>query len=260
MTVLTRDTRESFDGMARFYDRFTHHHDYEAWTSSLEGIAIDCGLSGHRLLDIGCGTGKSFLPFLARGYDVVACDLSPEMAARAAAKAPSVPVLTRDIRQLEALGDFELVCCLDDCLNHMHSVAELRQALVGIRRNLAPDGVAVFDLNTLATYRGFFADLIVLPHADEVLVWSGATPHDLGPGGIASAGFSAYVRDAEGGWDVVTLVHTQRHHPEAAVRAALAEVGLACAGVFGQGLDGIPHPGVDELSDTKAVYVARHAR
>ena len=39
---------------------------------------------GERVLDVACGTGKSFMPFLARGWDVTACDLSPAMLARAA--------------------------------------------------------------------------------------------------------------------------------------------------------------------------------
>ena len=43
-------------------------------------------LRGRRLLDVACGTGRSFLPMLERGYDVTACDISPAMAARAREK------------------------------------------------------------------------------------------------------------------------------------------------------------------------------
>jgi ubiquinone/menaquinone biosynthesis C-methylase UbiE len=66
---------------------FTAHHDYEGWTATLECLARAHGLRGRRLLDVVCGTGKSLLPFLARGYEVVACDVSQEMVRIAAQKA-----------------------------------------------------------------------------------------------------------------------------------------------------------------------------
>src|ERR671925_551448 len=71
--------RLAYDAFAPFYDDFTAHHDYEAWTATLEALARRRGLEGARLLDVACGTGKSFLPFLARGYTVTACDVSPAM-------------------------------------------------------------------------------------------------------------------------------------------------------------------------------------
>lgn len=234
----------AYDAMAPHYDRFTAHHDYEGWTRALERLARRHGLRGRRLLDVGCGTGKSFQPFLRRGYDVVACDVSPAMAACARAKAPGVPVHVCDVRALPPVGRFDLVCCLDDCLNHLLDARALTLALTRIAANLAPAGVLVFDLNTLATYRTFFAQ----EHAVGALRWRGRTAPGAAPGALARAELLA-------GPD--TVAHVQRHHPETAVRAALSAAGLRCAGVYGQGLDGKPRPGLDELVHTKAVYVAR---
>src|SRR5215217_3423061 len=64
-----------------------HEHEYEPWTANLQRRAEAAGLRGRRLLDVACGTGKSFLPFLARGFSVTAVDVSPRMVALAAAKA-----------------------------------------------------------------------------------------------------------------------------------------------------------------------------
>ena len=54
------------------------------------------------------------------------------------------------------------------------------------------------------------------------------------------------------------LTHRQRHFPEAEVRAALADAGLECLGVYGHGLDGIPTQPL-EPTHTKAIYIARAA-
>src|SRR5919109_3887558 len=118
---------QAYEAMAASYDAFTAHHRYDEWTATLEELAREAGLRGRRLLDVACGTGKSFLPFLERGYDVTACDLSPAMAAIAARKAGGrARVEVHDMRSLPRLGAFDLVCCLDDAANYLHEPAELR--------------------------------------------------------------------------------------------------------------------------------------
>jgi SAM-dependent methyltransferase len=260
MTADASAVRESYNSMAAVYDRFTAHHDYAAWTATLEGLATRHGLVGRRLLDAGCGTGKSFLPLLRRGYDVTAFDLSPAMARLAAAKAPDAAVHVHDIRTVPVLGEFDLVCCLDDCLNHLLDPEQLANAFRALARNLAPAGVLMFDVNTLATYRGFFAELTVSPAPDEVLIWSGEADGTHAESEEARATLSAFRRQANGRWEQFSLQHRQRHHGRARICAALEDARLEPVAVYGQGLDGVPEPELDELVHTKAVYLARHAR
>jgi SAM-dependent methyltransferase len=260
MALLTTSARDSYEQMAPFYDRFTADHDYDGWTERLERLALDHGCRGNRLLDVGCGTGKSFVPMLARGYEVVASDIAPAMAAEARRKAPGVPVHVCDVRALPTLGAFDLVWSLDDCLNHLLDADALRLALARLARNLAPSGVLLFDLNTLATYRGFFASTTVIESDDHVLIWSGRTAANAPPDVLARASLTSFSSSDGDAWRRVCCTHVQRHHPEEQVRAAIAAAGLDCVAVYGHGLDGLAHAGVDEATDTKAVYLARHAR
>src|SRR4051812_5012012 len=100
---------EAYDGLAPHYDAFTAGYDYERWIDALEGLAIEHGLGGSRVLDVACGTGKSFLPMVERGYEVVACDLSPGMVERAREKVlgTAVELLVADMRSLPELGAFD---------------------------------------------------------------------------------------------------------------------------------------------------------
>ena len=142
----------AYEELAPFYDELTAGYDYERWLSELERLALDHGLSGRRVLDVACGTGKSFLPLLARGYEVTACDLSPAMVALAGAKAPdAAAVLVADMRELPPLGEFDLVICLDDSLNYLIARQEMELAIGGMAANLAPAGLLAFDLNILGT-------------------------------------------------------------------------------------------------------------
>lgn len=248
--------RRAYDVFAPHYDAFTAHHDYDGWTATLERLAQAAGLRGRRLLDVACGTGKSFLPFLARGYDVTACDVSERMLALAAAKAGDRARLERhDMRRLPVLGSYDLVTCLDDALNYLHSSAELEATLAGIARNLAPAGVAVFDANALSMYRGFFAALSVLPAEDRVLVWRGDTSPQAPPGVLARATVEALVRRDDGSWSSETHAHLQRHHPEPVVRAAAGAAGLRIAARHGMTPDGAIHDGFGEAEHSKVLYV-----
>jgi SAM-dependent methyltransferase len=252
--------RQAYDGFAPYYDAFTADHDYGAWTAALEQLARDAGLRGRRLLDLACGTGKSFLPFAERGYEVTACDVSPAMVERARGKAPGgVRLLTADVRDLPRLGAFDLVTWLDDAVNYLHDDGELDAALAGVRCNLAPGGVLVFDANTLATFRQLYSSCLVVPGAGEVLVLRGHGSAQLAAGGLAEAHLEALVRRPDGFWDRTVTVHLHRHHPEDRLRAALGRAGLHCAGAWGQHRDGRLEPVADDLSHSKTVYVARTA-
>jgi SAM-dependent methyltransferase len=253
---VAESTRASYDALAPFYDAFTAHHDYERWTAMLERLAHRHGLRGNRLLDVACGTGKSFAPFLDRGYEVTGCDLSPAMLAVARAKTPAVALHERDMRALGRLGSFDLVTCLDDALNHLLSEDDLERAFAGVRANLAPGGVFVFDLNTLACYRAFFARPLVVEHDGGTIVWQGRGDAAAESGCLAEATLDAFALAGGDRYRRVATLHRQRHHPRAVVEQALAAAGLECAGSYGQDLASNAEPRIDELRHSKAVYVA----
>jgi predicted TPR repeat methyltransferase len=180
------------------------------------------------------------------------------MVERAAAKADGRATLqVSDMRTLPPLGTFDVVTCLDDAVNYLLAPGELTDALGAMGRNLATDGVLVFDTNTLASYRGFFARMSVVQADDRVIVWDGRTPERLPAGGLASARIETLNRAGDGWWERTVHEHAQRHHPEAEVRAAIAAAGLELAGVWGMQLDGSLCQGFSELANSKALYVAR---
>lgn len=253
--------RSTYDAFAAGYDVFTSHHRYDEWTATLEGLARQHGLCGKRMLDVACGTGKSFLPFLARGYDVTACDVSPEMVHRAREKTPAdVRLEVHDMRELPVLGEFDLVCCLDDAVNYLLDADDLEGAFRAMAGNMPAHGVLVFDVNSLRSYRSFWNDLTVVQTPGTVVVLEGRTAADLPEGGRAVAAADVLSVEDDGSWRRSSVVHHQRHFPRAEVEAALHAVGLEVAGLYGLELDGAISPDFDELGNSKAVYVSRRAK
>src|SRR4051812_30675812 len=102
--TLDAGAERAYDALAPVYDLLTGSYAYDRWLSALEDLARAHGLRGRRALDVACGTGKSFLPLLERGYEVTACDVSAGMVALAAAKARGRAALhLADMRALPVL-------------------------------------------------------------------------------------------------------------------------------------------------------------
>jgi SAM-dependent methyltransferase len=251
---------QAYEVFASFYDDFTAGHRNDEWTGMVLDAARAAGLHGERLLDVACGTGESFVAMLERGFEVTACDVSPAMVEIAAAKAGDrAAVSVQDMRALPRLGEFDLVWCLGDALNYMRDGAELEAALLGMRRNLAPDGVVAFDVNTLATFRRVYSSVLVVPGEREVIVLDGHGRADLDAGGSASVWIDRLSARAEGNWERRRSVHHHKHHPTGEIERALAAAGLETAARWGSSKGGL-EAGADEERHIKTVYLARHAR
>jgi SAM-dependent methyltransferase len=250
----------AYEAIAPVYDDFTAHHNYDFWLGQLVPKLEKHGIPGRRLLDVACGTGKSFIPMLKQGWQVTACDISAAMVAIAREKVGDrVELDVADMRELPVFGEFDVVFCLDDAVNYLLTGEELEEALIGMRRNLGPGGLLMFDVNTLESYRSFFAEEVVVERDGKRLIWRGLTDPGIEPGGIAEASFEVEPLDENGGAAIPPELHRERHFPEAEVAAALERSGLEFLEVYGHHHDAIPHQPLDEVEHAKAVYFARAA-
>ena len=242
--------RQAYDVLAPTYDEFVHGYMYERWTARLLDEARAHGLEGQRLLDVGCGTGLSLITMVERGWEVTGCDISPAMLDLAREKVGErTELVLADMRELPVLGEFDLVWAVNNPFNYLLSIDELVDALSGMRGNLAPGGIVLFDLVTLTTFRGLFSEEHKVETGGRSLRWQGeAAVGDLRPGSIAEASYEASDEPAS------AHVHRQRHFAEAEVTAAIEAAGLRCLSVYGE-LESDLHQPLDEERHNMAVYV-----
>lgn len=249
----------AYEAIAPVYDDFTHENDYETWFGLLLPELEKHGLQTGKLLDVGCGSGKSLAPMLKRGWQIHGCDISPAMLELAREKAGDADVRldVADMRELPDFGEFDLVWALNDSVNYLLDAAELRAALDGMRRNLAPHGLLLFDVNTLSSYRSFFAEEVVVEREGKRMIWRGLSNPDAAPGSVCEASFEVEPLAEGTGAPIAPELHRERHFPETEVLATLAEAGFECLDVFGLGDDdGLRRP-LDEDEHYKAIYIAR---
>lgn len=246
--------RLAYEAFASIYDDFNHLNDYEMWLGALLPELEKYGLRKGRVLDIGCGTGRAFEPMLRRGWEIVGCDLTPAMLAEARRKyGDAVPLEPADIRELPVFGEFELVWALNDVINYLLGDGDLERALVGMRKNLAPGGLILFDANALCLFEASFAS-----GDDEgmsVGEWRWVGQEDVvEPGKV----FEAVVS----GGGIEPHSHRERHWTEEQIREAMENAGLELLTTLGQRevdakvlLEQPP----DEQQHYKVIYIGRAA-
>jgi len=94
--------------------------------------------AGGRILDAGCGAGRDSAQFLALGYDVTACDLSPEMA-RLTHERTGLDVRVADLLAVRWEPRFHGVWAMASLLHLPRADAE--RAVAHLGRALLPGGV-----------------------------------------------------------------------------------------------------------------------
>jgi SAM-dependent methyltransferase len=237
-----------------FYDDFTAGYAHEAWLAEIERVLLELGLGGRRILDVACGTGKSSLPLLRRGYEVSACDVSPGMVevARDRLALPEHRVFVADMRRLPELSGFHAVTCLDDAVNYLLDGHELAAAFAGMARALRPGGLLVFDVNSLATYSQAFTTESVREGDRARFRWRGEASEPAEPGELFRA-----MLEIETARGRVRSVHAQRHYPREEIARYLEGAGLDLATELGQATGARLSPGPDERIHPKLVSVAR---
>jgi len=245
-----------YDVLAPVYDLLTGDYTYASWVRELVALAGKHGLPGRRTLDAACGDGNATLPLLELGHDVCGCDLSTAMVAAARARtAGRARIVQADLLAMPVLGRFDLVTCFGDVPNHLGSLAEVRTALTGLRRNLRHGGMLLFDINLLAAYRD--VPDVTVRDGDRIVTWWGSRAQIRQPGGAGEVVIDVFQRDEDRLWHRSTCRQPHRHHPLPGVLDAVSAAGLEVLEVRGHVPGAGLQPGADESLHPKAVVLAR---
>jgi ubiquinone/menaquinone biosynthesis C-methylase UbiE len=148
-------SREHFDAIATRYDRLR----FQLFEPVLDLLMREGDLPGHRVLDLGCGTGR-FAAALAEhhGCTVFGVDPSPAMLAMARERTDAVTWLD---------GRAEAIPLAEDAVERafmqtvVHLVEDRPAAFAQLRRVLEPDGiVAILTVDPAGAKRFWVAQLL----------------------------------------------------------------------------------------------------
>lgn len=149
----------AYGNFAESYDTLTSDVDYGALAGYYEKIASEFGAKKGILLDLACGTGSLSIELDKLGYDVIGVDLSPEMLSVAMQKPhDNIEYLCQDMRSLDMYGTIDVTVCALDSINHLESREDILSCFKSVSLFCHPDGLFLFDVNTLKKHREVLAN------------------------------------------------------------------------------------------------------
>ena len=157
-----------FTALADVYDDIMADVEYDLWADFVLRLAAARGYAGGPALDLGCGTGNSTVPLVARGISVEGLDASPRMLAVAKRKLPGVTFHLGDFESFALGRTFDLAYSVFDSLNNLLTEESFLAACRNVGAHLSPGGTFVFDANTEVAMKELWAGDRVEGWADHV--------------------------------------------------------------------------------------------
>jgi ubiquinone/menaquinone biosynthesis C-methylase UbiE len=246
---------DSFSSIAPYYDALMATVPYARWADYVSQLAALSGRlirPGSRLLDLATGTGSVALEFAERSCTVVGIDLSEPMLMEARRKAAErglqVEFICSDLARFEVSEVFDHAVCLYDSFNYLTDPDDLKRAFANISSALAPDGLLIFDVNTVHALE---AELFTQTSFDDAPVkYRWVSKYD--PKTRTSQITMHF--EIPAAKEQFSIVHEQRAYTESELRAFLHHAGFADIKTYSAYRVVPPTP----LSD-RAFYVARAA-
>ncbi len=134
-----------YDQFARYYDQVIG--DRSEVARLLMRLIRRHAPKARSILELGCGSG-TMLAALSRRYATTGIDNSRAMLRLAGRKAPRSKLIFGDITDFKISQHFDVVLCPFDTMNHITSFALWRKVFENAHRQLSPQGIFVFDVNT----------------------------------------------------------------------------------------------------------------
>lgn len=224
--------RESYTKFAAVYDELMGDIPYDTYVELID-IAAN-GISGKKILDIGCGTGLLSVKLAKMGGDVTGVDLSSDMlriaTERAAALGMPVTFKEQPMQQLEGFTDFDAAVIAIDSLNYVTRKEEVIQTLQNVYEALKVGGVLLFDVHsTFKTDVIFMESPFTFDNERIAYIWEteeGDERHSV------YSELAFFIRNEEGLYKRFDEVHEQRTFSVHEYVEMLEDIGFSIERVF----------------------------
>lgn len=193
---------QAYSEFAAVYDELMADIPYDAYVDIID-VATN-GISGKRILDIGCGTGLLSVKLAKQGADVTGIDLSQDMLAVAEQRAQSLALPVRfkqqPMQQLDGFTDYDVAVIAIDSLNYVVDKEDVLATFHRVYSALAAGGVLVFDVHSIfKTDEIFMEGPFTFDNGHIAYIWEtdeGAHPHSVySQLAFLSKGRTAYISD-----------------------------------------------------------------
>ena len=234
------------------YDKLIEDVDYEKLCKNLLEACKKYSHKPHLVLDAACGTGNFTAELLKNGFDVIGVDFSPEMLAVAREKTDNkATLICQDLCELDLYGTIDTAFCMLDSLNHITDYDDFKKAISRISLFLEPEGLMIFDVNTVFKHEKILSDNIFTQEKENIyMIWENTLFED----DVVNINMDFFVRQSDGRYDRLNENFDERAYSEEEISQALSAAGLEIL----ETRDFFTNKNVTKTSE-KVIYITRKA-
>ena len=224
----------AYEKFAQVYDLFMDNIDYEGWAEYVTDRLREYEITDGLVRELGCGTGTMTGLLAGKGYDMIGVDNSEEMLAEAMEKrvesGQDILYLLQDMQEFELYGTVRAVVSVCDSLNYITDRDELRHVFELVNNYLDPEGIFLFDMNTVHKYRDLLGDTTIAENRDEgSFIWDNSYDEEEG---LNYYELAVFLPREDGLYEKSEEVHCQKAYPQEEIETLIKEAGMELLAVY----------------------------
>ena len=221
----------SYENFARVYDELMDNVPYEEWAQFILNLLQDRKITEGLVLELGCGTGKLMTLLGKAGFDMIGVDNSVEMLQIAREKtSQDFLYLLQDMQEFELYGTVRAVVSVCDSLNYITEREELLQVFRLVNNYLDPEGIFLFDMNTVHKYRDLMGDTTIAENREEgSFIWDNSFDEEEG---LNYYELAVFLPREDGLYEKCEEVHCQKAYPQEEIESLIKEAGMDLLAVY----------------------------
>ena len=225
---------EAYTSFARVYDTFMDNVPYKEWADYLGKILKEYGIDDGLVLDLGCGTGNMTEMLASSGYDMIGVDNAEEMLEIAMEKkvesGHDILYLLQDMQEFELYGTVRAVVSVCDSLNYITEEEELEHVFALVNNYLDPQGIFLFDMNTVYKYQTMIGNTTIAENRDEgSFIWENSYDEETG---INTYELALFIPREDGLYEKDEEVHYQRAYSLEKIKELIGKAGMELLAVY----------------------------
>ena len=136
-----------------------------------------------RIMDVGCGTGRHYVPLTQAGYDIAGVDPSENMLNKLRDKLKALninpQIIVKDMREIDFNMQFDAVICMNSAFLYMLTDEDILKALKAFQRALNDGGLVIIDIMNFLSLFGRYKEMIAGKYIKDNVIFETAIKHSI---------------------------------------------------------------------------------
>ena len=211
------DNFQAYGEFARVYDMFQDNVDYQTWGKWLKQQLAAQGITDGLVLDLGCGTGTM-------------TEILAEAMEKRVESGHDILYLLQDMQEFELYGTVRAVVSVCDSLNYITEEEELEHVFALVNNYLDPQGIFLFDMNTVYKYQTMIGNTTIAENRDEgSFIWENSYDEETG---INTYELALFLPREDGLYEKDEEVHYQRAYSLEKIKELIGKAGMELLAVY----------------------------